>query len=351
MAGTLTARGLARSFKTKEGTVEAVRGVDFEVGSGELVGLLGPNGAGKTTTLRMLTTLLVPTAGQATVAGFDLARQPREVRRRIGYVAQIGAMPSAGQILGEELVTQARLQGLSRSEAAERLRELAPRLDLGELTGRALSELSGGQRRRFDVALGLMHAPPIVFLDEPTTGLDPQSRANLWDHIRSLRDDLGVTILLTTHYLDEADALCDRILVMDDGRIVADDTPDALKARISGDVVVIELEDWTQAGQAEALARSTVDVRDVTRSEPSLHITVEHGARALPPLLRALDGAGVPTASVAVSRPSLDAVFLTLTGRSLRDAEAEAEGDQPGQGEDTDQNQPTEQPETVGADQ
>src|SRR5918997_242850 len=174
----ISARGLARSFKTRAGTVDAVRGIDFDVRAGEIVGLLGPNGAGKTTTLRMLTTLLEPSAGTATVAGYDLATQPRELRRRIGYVAQAGATPAAGPRVGEELITQARLQGLSKAHAARRLAEIAPRLDLGGLEGRALLELSGGQRRRFDIALGLMHAPSLVFLDEPTAGLDPQSRAN-----------------------------------------------------------------------------------------------------------------------------------------------------------------------------
>src|SRR5436305_9592398 len=203
----ITARGLARSFKTKAGPIDAVRPIELDVRAGEIVGLLGPNGAGKTTTLRMLTTLLMPTAGTATVAGADLIREPREVRRRIGYVAQVGAAPSAGTLVGEELVTQARLQGLSKADAQARLAEVAPRLSLDGLERRALQELSGGQRRRFDVALGLMHTPQLVFLDEPTTGLDPQSRANLWEHIRRLRDEGGVTILLTTHYLDEADAL------------------------------------------------------------------------------------------------------------------------------------------------
>ena len=180
--------GLARSFKTKTGPVAAVQGIDFEVRPGQIVGLLGPNGAGKTTTLRMLTTLLRPTTGSATVAGVDLRADPREVRRRIGYVAQIGATPAPGTILGEELVAQARLQGMSKADATSRLAELLPRLDLAGFERRALSEMSGGQRRRFDVALGLMHSPMLVFLDEPTTGLDPQSRANLWDHIRSLRN-------------------------------------------------------------------------------------------------------------------------------------------------------------------
>jgi ABC-2 type transport system ATP-binding protein len=316
----ITARGLARTFKTKGGTVEAVRGVDLDVDAGEIVGLLGPNGAGKTTTLRMLTTLLEPSAGSATVAGHDLQREPRDVRRRIGYVAQVGAAPSAGTLVGEELVTQARLQGMSKAAAGKRLAELAPRLDLGGLERRALQELSGGQRRRFDVALGLMHAPPLVFLDEPTAGLDPQSRANLWEHIRRLRDETGVTILLTTHYLDEADALADRILVMDDGRIVADDSPEALKARISGDVIALRLADGAESARAEAVARDAIDVRDLVEHDGTLSITVEDGAVSVAPLLRALDAADVAVETVAVSRPTLDDVFLTLTGRSLRES-------------------------------
>ncbi len=315
----ISARGLRRSFRTRGGAVEAVRGVDLSVRAGEIVGLLGPNGAGKTTTLRMLTTLLEPTAGTATVAGFDLASQPRELRRRIGYVAQVGAAPSPGPRVGEELVTQARLQGLSKADAQRRLAELAPRLDLAGLEHRALLELSGGQRRRFDIALGLVHEPVLVFLDEPTAGLDPQSRANLWEHIRALRDATGVTILLTTHYLEEADALADRILVMDGGRLVADDTPAALKARIAGDVVHVALEEPAALERAAAVARDALAAREVAVADGALHVTVDDGAVAVAPLLRALDAAALPLSSVTVSRPSLDDVFLTLTGRSLRE--------------------------------
>lgn len=315
----IVARGLTRRFKTKSGPVEAVKSIDLDVAPGEIVGLLGPNGAGKTTTLRMLTTLLMPSAGTAVVAGHDLIRQPREVRRRIGYVAQVGAAPSAGTIVGEELVTQARLQGLSKSDAIAALGRVAPRLDLGGLEKRALLELSGGQRRRFDVALGLMHSPQLVFLDEPTTGLDPQSRANLWNHIRSLRDDTGVTIVLTTHYLDEADALAERILVMDGGTIVANDTPDALKARVAGDAITIDLADPDARDKAEVAAREAVSVREVVGTPSGLHVTVDEGATAVAPLLRALDAAGLVTTSISVNRPTLDDVFLTLTGRSLRE--------------------------------
>jgi ABC-2 type transport system ATP-binding protein len=320
----IEARGLTRIFTTKAGPVEAVKGIDLQVRAGEIVGLLGPNGAGKTTTLRMLTTLLMPSAGTASVAGYDLIHQPREVRRRIGYVAQVGAAPSPGTVVGEELITQARLQGLSKADARARLATLAPSLDLGGLTGRALLELSGGQRRRFDVALGLVHSPRLLFLDEPTTGLDPQSRANLWTHVRALRDDADVTIVLTTHYLEEADALADRVLVMDDGRIVADDTPDALKARIAGDVVTLGLPDSDARRSAEGVVRAAVRVREVVNTDNALLVTVDDGALAVAPLLRGLDAAGLSPTSITVNRPTLDDVFLALTGRTLRDDEAAA---------------------------
>jgi len=316
----IEARALSRSFKTKTGAVEAVRAIDLDVHKGEIVGLLGPNGAGKTTVLRMLTTLLRPTSGSATVAGVDLLRDPRQVRRRIGYVAQIGASPAPGSRVAEELVTQGRLQGLSKAVAVERVAGLLPRLDLDGLGERALNELSGGQRRRFDVALGLVHTPGLVFLDEPTTGLDPQSRANLWEHIRSLRDDSGVTVLITTHYLDEADSLADRIVVMDHGVVVADDTPEALKAKVSGDVITVRVDGAASA--AETVARSAIEVRASTVDGEALHLTTERGEVAIAPLLRALDAAGLPLLSVSVARPTLDDVFLTLTGRSLRDEAA-----------------------------
>jgi ABC-2 type transport system ATP-binding protein len=318
----ISARGLARRFNTRDGTLDAVKGIDFDVAGGEIVGLLGPNGAGKTTTLRMLTTLLEPSSGEATIAGRDLASEPREVRRGIGYVAQVGATPAAGTRVAEELVTQGRLQGMSKADAVARVDALAPQLDLTGLENRALLELSGGQRRRFDIALGLVHSPSVVFLDEPTAGLDPQSRANLWQHIRDLRARQGVTILLTTHYLEEADALADRILVMDGGQLVADDTPAALKARIAGDVIQVTLTEPGGLERAERISRETLNPREVLIVSETLHVTVDDGATAIAPLLGALDQAGLQPASVNVNRPSLDDVFLTLTGRSLRDGDA-----------------------------
>ncbi|MEZ0067353.1 ABC-2 type transport system ATP-binding protein [Streptacidiphilus sp. MAP12-20] len=222
--------GLTRTFRTKRGPVHAVRGIDLTVPAGEILGFLGPNGAGKTTTLRMLTTLLPPTGGTARVVGCDLAADPGAVRRRIGYVAQSSGVDPHTSVL-EELVTQARLYRLSKADALARAEELLHDLDLTELAERRTGALSGGQRRRLDIAMALTHRPALLFLDEPTTGLDPRSRAELWQLVRRLRDEHGTTVFLTTHYLDEADALADRIVVVDRGVISAEGTPTALKAR------------------------------------------------------------------------------------------------------------------------
>ncbi|MFF8830055.1 ABC transporter ATP-binding protein [Streptomyces sp. NPDC015131] len=229
----ITTAGLAHTFRTRGGPVEAVRSIDLTVDAGEILGFLGPNGAGKTTTLRMLTTLLAPTAGTATVAGCDLIADPAGVRRRIGYVAQSGGTDPSIPVR-EELVTQGRLYRLSRSAAADRAAELARDLDLTELLDRPCGALSGGQRRRLDIAMGLTHRPEVLFLDEPTTGLDPASRAGLWRLVRRLRDTHGTTVFLTTHYLDEADALSDRLVVVDRGTVAAEGTPAALKERYAG---------------------------------------------------------------------------------------------------------------------
>jgi ABC-2 type transport system ATP-binding protein len=266
----------------------------------------------------MLATLLVPTAGEATVAGCDLRRDPIGVRRQLGYVSQAGGTNPAAKV-DEELVTQAQLYGMPRGAALDRARQLRELLDLAELGDRVIKTLSGGQRRRLDIALGLMHDPKLVFLDEPTTGLDPQTRANLWTHIRALRDQRDGTILLTTHYLEEADALCDRILIIDAGRIVASGTPAELKRRISGDLVTFEVDD---VARAQDLLRGRPDARDVTVVERGLRITVDRGETAALPLMRVLDDAGVKVGSLHIAHPSLDDVFLTLTGRSLRDAPA-----------------------------
>ncbi|MFI6999770.1 ATP-binding cassette domain-containing protein [Nocardia sp. NPDC050175] len=313
-------RGLARTFNTRTGPVEAVKGVDFAVHDGEILGLLGPNGAGKTTTLRMISTLLGPTAGEATISGADLRTEARTVRSRIGYVAQ-GGMSNDVELVIDELVLQARLFGLTKTQALRNAEELMAALDLDGLGGRKCAQLSGGQRRRVDIALGLMHGPKLIYLDEPTSGLDPQSRANLWEHIRGLRDR-GTTVVLTTHYLEEADALCDRLLVMDHGVVVAEGSPDELKRRISGDVVSLEIAD-EQADLALRVAETVLDVRSGVRAADAgatvVHLTVERGDAAVVPLLRALDEQGITPGAITVKRPSLDDVFLTITGRSLRE--------------------------------
>ena len=315
----IEARGLARTFKTRTGPVEAVRGVDFHVAGGEIVGFLGPNGAGKTTTQRMLSTLITPTSGEATVAGCDLRRDPVGVRRAIGYVAQGGATNPLA-VVDEELVTQARLYGITVAEGQRRAEELRRQLDLAEHGGRLVKQLSGGQRRRLDIALGMIHGPRLLFLDEPTTGLDPHSRANLWQHIRGLRDRAGMTVFLTTHYLDEADALCDRILIIDHGKIVASGTPAELKQRISGDLVTLDVGE--HADRARELLAVRTGVREASVFDGTVRVTVERGDAAAIALMRVLDDAGIPVAALRVAHPSLDDVFLTLTGRSLRDADA-----------------------------
>jgi len=318
----IEAKGLARTFTSRKRTVHAVRGVDLTVEPGEIVGFLGPNGAGKTTTLRMLTTLLRPTAGSATVAGADLLRDPVGVRKRIGYVPQAIGQTMGGTdpecLVVEELLDQAALYRMGKADAVRRAAVLTKQLDLGGLDKRLVKTLSGGQRRRLEIALGLVHEPVLVFLDEPTTGLDPQSRSNLWDHIRGLRADLGTTVFLTTHYLDEADALCDRVFIIDHGEIVGAGTPDELKRQVSGDVVTLAVNGAVESARS-LLSRQPI-VQDVTVSEDgALRLHVMNGAEALPALLRVLDDASIALSSINLSRPTLDDVFLTMTGRSLRD--------------------------------
>ncbi|RBY95225.1 ABC transporter [Blastococcus sp. TF02-8] len=316
------ARGLARTFRKRKQEVHAVVGVDLDVEAGEIVGFLGPNGAGKTTTLRMLTTLLEPTAGEATVAGCDLRADPVGVRRRIGYVSQSGSTAPEARA-GEEVVDHARLYGMSRAEATARGQQLFGELDLDGMWERQPKAMSGGQRRRLDIAMGLIHQPGLVFLDEPTTGLDPQARANLWQHIRALREERGTTVFLTTHYLDEADALCDRILVIDHGSIVAGGTPDELKSQVGGDVVTVTV-DRELVPEVARLAAALPGAEEPQVLEDRVVARVPHGGTALVELVRALDRAGLVVSGIESRRPSLDDVFLGLTGRSLREAGAPA---------------------------
>jgi ABC-2 type transport system ATP-binding protein len=304
----IKARGLARRFTTKSGPVDAVRGVDIDVAEGELVGFLGPNGAGKSTTLRMLTTLLQPTAGEAIIAGHDLLTDPAGVRRNIGYVGQKNGA-GLDQRVGDELDFQARFYGLSKHDARRKVAGLLERFELQGMEKRAVITLSGGQQRRLDIAMGMLHDPRLLFLDEPSTALDPQSRRNLWDHIRQLKAD-GTTVFLTTHYLDEADFLSDRLLVIDHGSIVGEGSPDELKNSVSGDLVVL--------GTPQASVVATKFENAVVDGD-KVSFRIPNGDRALPGLLRDLGDLGVELHSVQVHRPTLDDVFLTMTGRSLRE--------------------------------
>jgi ABC-2 type transport system ATP-binding protein len=310
---------LTKHFKSKKALVKAVDGIDLTVAAGELVALLGPNGAGKSTTLRMLTTLIPPTSGTARVAGFDVVRHQRDVRQRIGYIGQ-GNGAGHSQRGRDELVSQGRTYGMKVADARRRAGELIDSLDLTEVADRTVSTLSGGQRRRLDIAMGLIHAPELLFLDEPSTGLDPQNRANLQEHILDLRRRHDTTIVLTTHYLDEADSMAERVIVVDHGRIIADDTPERLKATHVGDKIILGFEHETDA----AAAASRIPHR-LQRYGRELRISVVGAPRLLPGILDDLRAAGMPASSIEVTRPTLDDVFLTLTGRSLREGGAAPE--------------------------
>jgi ABC-2 type transport system ATP-binding protein len=312
-------RQLTRHFVSKKETIEAVRGIDIDVDPGELVAFLGPNGAGKSTTLRMLTTLLPPTSGSAVVAGADVVDDPAAVRSRIGYVGQNNGAGHSFRVR-DELVFQGRFYGMNSTDAAARADELLASLDLVPLVKRRVSTLSGGQRRRLDLALGLMHRPPLLFLDEPSTGMDPQNRANLWDHILRLRAEHGTTLVLTTHYLDEADAQAERVLIIDHGTIIADDTAGNLKAELAGDHIMVTIDPSDVQAAGAILAESGRDVREASsRLGVALTARIEQGQQALPRLLHRLDAAGVLVRAADVSVPTLDDVFLSLTGRSLRE--------------------------------
>ena len=328
MTGTAAAAvqvtGLRKIFQVKGAPVAALTGIDLAVAPGEIFGLLGPNGAGKTTTLRILTTLLPADAGEALVAGADVRREPALVRRRIGYVGQLGGadVNATGR---ENLLLAGRLYGLSATAASRRCAELLAVFGLGDggagvLADRAVRTYSGGQRRRLEVALGIMHRPGVLFLDEPTTGLDPQNRANLWDELRRLRDG-GTTVFLTTHYLDEADQLSDRVAIVDHGRVIALGTPDELKRRYSADTISVTPDPGAPAA-APVLARELAGVPYVDHADVedgAIRLTVTDTTRAMAAVFGVLAARGIPTRAASVARPSLDDVFLRETGRSLRD--------------------------------
>jgi ABC-2 type transport system ATP-binding protein len=335
----IEAQGLTKHFTVKKKTVEAVTDLTFQVDRGELVAFLGPNGAGKSTSLRMLTTLIPPTAGSARVVGYDILKRPADVRARIGYVGQLTS-GSFAQRVRDELLSQGAFYGMARAVAAKRADELIDSLDLASFSTRTVQQLSGGQKRRLDVALGLMHAPPLLFLDEPSTGLDPQSRANLWQHILDLREQHGTTVFLTTHYLEEADRYAERVMVMDKGRVIADDTATRLKAELAGDVLTFGFASDADAERAVAVVQKLTD-RTVRRDDAaSVVLTAPDGDSLLPAAVRALDAADIRVARATGVPPTLDDVFLALTGRTLREA---------GEGEPAEETETSEQTEDAAS--
>jgi len=308
-------RGLERRF----GSTLAVAGVDLQVAPGEIYGFLGPNGAGKSTLIRMLCTLLRPTAGQAKVAGFDVATEPEAVRLRIGVALQDASLDDRQS--GTELLRlQARLYGLTPAETQQRLEELGSLVDLGDALEQRIGTYSGGMKRRLDLAAALIHNPDVLFLDEPTTGLDPVSRARVWEEVRRLNRHLGTTIFLTTQYLEEADALADRVGIIDHGRIIADGHPDELKRSLGSDVVVAEVDG--DPAPAVASVRGLAGVDHVEARGTELKIGVKDGPSALSPIAIALHGCGVPVRNLTLRIPTLDDVFLELTGAHILEAEA-----------------------------
>ena len=308
--------GLQKQFKSGKNIVEALRGIDLNVPQGQIFGLLGPNGAGKTTLLRILTTLLQADSGEATVVGHSLRSASAEVRRVIGYVSQKGGAEAAATGR-ENLSFQAQLYGMRGAQVTSRVDELLAALELESIAGRPVQTYSGGQRRRLDLALGMVHRPALLFLDEPSVGLDPQSRARVWDEVRRLHDS-GTAIVLTTHYLDEADALCERIAIIDQGQIVAEDSPEGLKRKIAGDVVLLGLDNGHVIAAQELFSTQSF-IREIKQEPEALRLLVDEGEQALPAILQLVHERGLPIRTVALNRPSLDDVFLRQTGRSLRD--------------------------------
>jgi ABC-2 type transport system ATP-binding protein len=311
----IAARALRRTFK---GGIEAVRDIDLTVSTGEVFGFLGPNGAGKTTTVRMLCTLLPPTAGSATVAGLDVVKHAAEVRRRIGVALQeIGLDPV--QTGRELLELQCGLYGITGERARARAEALLELVGLTEAANRRTKTYSGGMKRRLDLASALVHSPDVLFLDEPTTGLDPASRLTIWDEVRRINAG-GATVFLTTQYLEEADKLCDRLAIIDNGQIVAEGTPEQLKAEMGHDVVSVSV-DADQLVATEAALAGLPGLERVMVESGGIALYVEDGAGSIAEIVRRLEREHIPTGPISVARPTLDDVFLKATGRRLEGQE------------------------------
>jgi ABC-2 type transport system ATP-binding protein len=314
-AAAIETEGLRRRF----GDFEAVAGVDLSIGSGEIYGFLGPNGAGKSTTVKVLCTLLAPTGGRAVVAGHDVATHPEQVRLRIGAALQSAALDP--KLTGRELLTlQGRYYGLRRDEISARLAEVLELVDIGDAIDRRTGTYSGGMRRRLDLAAALVHNPEVLFLDEPTTGLDPVSRARVWEEVRRLNTELGMTIFLTTQYLEEADELADRVGIINEGRIVAEGTPEALKRQVGTDVITARLAAGGEV--ARAAVAGIPGVEGVSLHADVLTISTADGAATISPVAVALNESGVEVVDLSLRTPTLDDVFFELTGAHIRGEDA-----------------------------
>jgi ABC-2 type transport system ATP-binding protein len=309
--------------KEYEGDIIAVAGIDLEVEEGQVFAFLGPNGAGKTTTVRMLTTLLRPTSGKASVVGLDVYRQQHDIRRSIGVALQEAGLD--GLATGRELLElQGKLCGLDSETSRRRAGEMLDLVGLTDAADRLVKTYSGGMKRRLDLASALVHQPRVLFLDEPTEGLDPASRVSIWQEVQRLNKQMGMTLFLTTHYLEEADRLADRVAIIDHGSIVAEGTPAELKATIGADVVTVSFHN-SGFEQAKSLLEGMPGLREMRPEENSLTLFVDNGTQAVAQVIRILDGAGIEVAQVAVSNPSLDEVFLKATGSRLEGAESARE--------------------------
>ncbi|MEQ1787279.1 MAG: ATP-binding cassette domain-containing protein [Acidimicrobiales bacterium] len=316
----IKARGLVRRF----GDFAAVDGIDLDIQPGEIYGFLGPNGAGKSTTVRVLCTLIAPDGGSATVAGFDVATQPDQVRLRIGVALQDAALDPK-QTGTELLRLQGRLYGLTKREVAGRLAEVIELVDIGDAIDRPIGTYSGGMKRRLDLAAALIHNPDILFLDEPTTGLDPVSRAKVWEEVRRLNDELGTTIFLTTQYLEEADELADRVGILNDGKLVAEGTPEALKRSIGDDVIIARIDGDAAAALAAVRGIDGVSTAELHGDELTLAAT--DGASVISPVAVALSAGGVRVKDLVLRTTTLDDVFLELTGNRIEGRDATPEED------------------------
>ncbi|SDS50921.1 ATP-binding cassette domain-containing protein [Microlunatus soli] len=308
---------IARHLRKRYGAVQAVADVSFTVTEGEVVCLLGPNGAGKSTTTRILTTLTRADGGSATVAGHDVTAQPQSVRATVGYIAQ-HAGTDAYLTGRENLLVQSAAQGLRRAVAKRRAAELLDRVHLTSAADRLVATYSGGMRRRLEIVMGMVHNPSVIFLDEPTTGLDPEARADLWSELNNLGQQQSLTVLLTTHYLEEADRLADRVVIIDRGRVIAEGAPEVLKSRLAGDSVTVEVA-GRPATQDILAAIREVDSRAVSVAGNRVVAHVQHGSHALPAIVTGLEATGLHVTSASVTRPSLDDVYLHYTGRRLTD--------------------------------